>query len=249
MRCRGGAGDPEQASLSEEEGGGGALIKDFEFKVLCISVDRQLCCRREIQSRNPAWTSLKLHLTSGRHWFRKSVSHVFWLPCSCHPSGHPPPYGLTLWVNVCPRLYILYLYILPENVLIFLLWVRKIFSSSWKREYLVQACKSLYRDFRSIIKINQGVSRLSTVTSGCVLSPPLFIIYIDSVAHMPIREGKVMLMNCNSQMTSVLMADIPDNLQQILTPLNQECNANNMRIDIEKQEAIVKIERKQTNRT
>lgn len=45
------------------------------------------------------------------------------------------------------------------------------------------------------------------------------------------------------------MADIPDNLQQILTPLNQECNANNMRIDIEKQEAIVKIERKQTNRT
>lgn len=129
-----------------------------------------------------------------------------------------------------------------------LLW--QIMAQYGVSEHLISLCKSLYSNCRTTVKTSYGTSNPFEVTTGvrqgCVLSPLLFIIYIDSISRnaKPTEENKIKeLLFADDQ---ALIADTKRKLQLHLESLNQECKQSNMRINTEKTE-VMAIGRRRKN--
>jgi hypothetical protein len=109
-------------------------------------------------------------------------------------------------------------------------------------EHLIGVCKSLYKDCRSIVRTNQGLSRPFTVTSGvrqgCVLSPLLFIIYIDSICKEVKQRNEIEITELLFADDQALITDTANSLQQHLISLNEEGKTKSLRINTDKTEVM-----------
>lgn len=115
--------------------------------------------------------------------------------------------------------------------------------------HLIRVCQSLYSNCSSVVRTNKGLSHPLDVTSevrqGCVLSPLLFITYIDNIAKRaaPQNENINNLLFADDQ---ALIAYEELELQHHLTTLDNECKSNNMKINIRKTETMTIGRERQT---
>ena len=111
----------------------------------------------------------------------------------------------------------------------------------WVNNHLIKVCRSLYVNCESVIQTNKGTSQWFKVTSGvrqgCVLSPLLFITYIDSIT----KKAKLQNENTNELLFAddqVIIAYEETELQRHLASMDIECKNNNMKISIDKTETM-----------
>ena len=113
-------------------------------------------------------------------------------------------------------------------------------------EHLLSLCKSLYKDSQCVVRTNAGLSEnfqvRSGVQQGCVLSPLLFITYVDHICKSSntskgddIRELLDELLFADDQ---AVIATTEDLLQQHINRLHSTCEDYNMKINIEKTEVM-----------
>ena len=98
--------------------------------------------------------------------------------------------------------------------------------------HLIKICQSLYVNCESVIRTNRGTSKPFKVTSGvrqgCVLSPLLFITYIDSIT----KKAKLQNENTNELLFADDQATIAyeeTELQRHLTSRDIACKNNNLK--------------------
>jgi hypothetical protein len=113
---------------------------------------------------------------------------------------------------------------------------------------LLQAIQFLYKDCRSCVRVNGIKSTSFTVGAGlrqgCVLSPLLFIIYMDRIARRSQGEECVMIgdVRVKSLLFAddlVLLASSESDLQRALERFAAECVVAGMRISTSKTESLV----------
>ncbi|GFS16387.1 retrovirus-related Pol polyprotein LINE-1 [Elysia marginata] len=113
---------------------------------------------------------------------------------------------------------------------------------------LLDSVRAIYKNSQSAVRTASGLTNWFPVTSGvrqgCVLSPLLFIIYMDRItqAANPDPECLNELLFADDQ---ALFSPDKDTLQEHINQLNRQCEAHGMRINIKKTEAIT-ISRNET---
>ncbi|GFS19314.1 reverse transcriptase-like protein [Elysia marginata] len=113
---------------------------------------------------------------------------------------------------------------------------------------LLDSVRAIYKNSQSAVRTASGLTNWFPVTSGvrqgCVLSPLLFIIYMDRItqAANPDPECLNELLFADDQ---ALFSPDKDTLQEHINQLNRQCEAHGMRINIKKTEAII-ISRNET---
>jgi hypothetical protein len=113
---------------------------------------------------------------------------------------------------------------------------------------LLRAIKSLYSDCKSCVRIAGKLSEQFNVScglrQGCVLSPLLFIVYMDRVMRKTNLDGGIML--GRERISHLLFADDlvlfaanEASLQQMLNCFVRECENASMKLSTSKTEAMV----------
>ena len=114
--------------------------------------------------------------------------------------------------------------------------------------HLLTAIQSLYEDCRSCVRINGSKSdwfRTSVgLRQGCVLSPLLFIIFMDRISRRSATPecaevGDVRVESLLFADDLAQLASTAEGLQRALSQFAAECSASGMRISTEKTEVMV----------
>lgn len=116
-------------------------------------------------------------------------------------------------------------------------------------DHLVRLCRSLYTNSQCAVRTNIGVSERflvrSGVRQGCVLSPLLFITYVDQIYKQAnINEGENLEGLLNELLFAddqVIIATTPERLQEHIDRLQLENKNYNMKINIDKTEVPVPV--------
>ena len=113
---------------------------------------------------------------------------------------------------------------------------------------LLRAIQSLYRDCRSCVRVS-GMSSDSFpvrvgLRQGCVLSPFLFLVYIDRICRRSLGSEGVNVGGIEVKIflfadDAVLLAQSQQELQNVLDRFEFECAAAGMKLSVSKTQAMV----------
>ena len=109
-------------------------------------------------------------------------------------------------------------------------------------QHLISLCQSIYANSQCAVRTSTGTSDNfhihSGVRQGCVLSPLLFITYIDHICKVAkTTEENNLKDNLNELLFAddqALVASSEEELQRQIDRLHQTCHTFNMKINIEK---------------
>ena len=124
------------------------------------------------------------------------------------------------------------------------LW--KILSIYGVNKHLINLCKSLYVNSQCVVRTNTGLSEnfqvRSGVRQGCILSPLLFITYVDHICKTANNsDGRNLEELLNELLFAddqVIIAPTANQLQHHINKLNSVCQDYNMKINIDKTEVM-----------
>ena len=110
-------------------------------------------------------------------------------------------------------------------------------------EHLINLCKNLYNNSKCAVRTSRGLSEKFTVRSGvrqgCVLSPLLFITYIDNICKLSITNNDNNINEILFADDQVIIAETEHELQQHLDNLKRIREEYSMRINKDKTEVMV----------